>query len=350
MDPEKISLLAKLLRESGDKVLNDNFKLTLSGESELNLKKTLVLYYYFPSDLPGHLLQALNDSFTLIVNQNEASGGAHTFQVVAANNYSKSFVFRDLQLIYDFVQKTHILCVTHFSSDEPFAGAIDISNFRNLRRLEVCRVSVNQVRGIQAMRPYLQEIRCVHSVDRVEDIISHCGGDKSNGFIWNELRFVDLSYNTLRAIDGSLEFASWLQHLNLSHNQIVSVDAIKWLPNLKYLNLSFNQLPHVPFFNVEATRRLQVLNLSNNYIEELSGISRLDALNELDLSGNYLLDHSTLLPLSTLVALQYLSLIGNPLACHPKHRQATSRYLHRNTASVKVRTISSNLGNHLLML
>lgn len=32
MDPEKIKQLANLLRESGDKVLNDNFKLTLSGE------------------------------------------------------------------------------------------------------------------------------------------------------------------------------------------------------------------------------------------------------------------------------------------------------------------------------
>lgn len=337
MDPEKIAQLANLLRESGNKLLNDNFKLTLSGKFQFSfLNSSFAIIIIFFSECTGQLLQALNDSFSLIVNENDPTGGAHSFQVVTANNYSKSFVFRDLQLIFDFVQKTHILCITHFSSDEPFAGAIDISNFRNLRRLEICRVSVNQVRGIQAMRPHLQEIRCVHSVDRVEDIISHCGGDKSNGFIWNELRVADLSYNTLRAIDGSLEFASLLQHLNLSHNQIVSVDAIKWLPNLKYLNLSFNRLPHIPFFNLEATRRLKVLNLSNNYIEELTGISRLDALNELDLSGNYLLDHSTLLPLSTLVALQCLSLIGNPLACHPKHRQATSRYLHKNTASVKV--------------
>lgn len=34
MDPKQISSLAKLLRDSGDKVLNCNFKLTLSGKRD----------------------------------------------------------------------------------------------------------------------------------------------------------------------------------------------------------------------------------------------------------------------------------------------------------------------------
>lgn len=62
----------------------------------------------------------------------------------------------------------------------------------------------------------------------------------------------------------------------------------------------------------------------------------MEALNELDLSSNYFLDHSSLLSLSTLIALQYINLLGNPLACHPKHRSATAQYLHKNTASAKV--------------
>lgn len=284
----------------------------------------------------GQLLRALNDSFSLIADQNEICA-PQSFQVVKPNN-SKSDVFRDLQFIHDFVQKTRTLCVTQFHNDEPFDGEIDISKFRNLHRLLIHRVDIGQIRGIQQMRAHLQEIACVRSIDSVKDIISHCGGDKSNGFIWTDLRSADFTYNQLSSIDCSLEFTPWLQQLNLSHNRIVSVDAIKWLPNLKFLDLSFNRLPHIPMFHMEATRRLKVLVLTNNYIEELSGISRLDALNELDLSGNCLIDHSTLLPLSTLIALQYLNLLGNPLACHPKHRQATSRYLHKNTSSIKVST------------
>lgn len=66
------------------------------------------------------------------------------------------------------------------------------------------------------------------------------------------------------------------------------------------------------------------------------GLSRLDALCELDLSDNFLLDHSVLMPLGTLIALQMLNLSGNPLACHPKHRQTTAQHLHPNTTSGRV--------------
>lgn len=213
-------------------------------------------------------MRALNDSFSVIADQE--SYAPQTFQVVKPNN-SSSPVYRDLQFIHDFVQKTKILCVTHFHNNEMYKGQIDISKFRNLQKLEIIRVPITQIVGIQQMRSHLQEISCVRSIENVQDIISHCGGDKSNGFMWNELKIANFSYNALITIDCSLEFANALQHLDLSHNQLISVDAIKWLPHLKYLNLGFNRLPHIPLLNLEAMRRLQVLVLTNNYIEDLSG-------------------------------------------------------------------------------
>lgn len=170
---------------------------------------------------------------------------------------------------------------------------------------------------------------------KIDDIITYCGGDNSNGFVWNELKYADFSYNNLKTIDTSLEFAQWLQQLNLSNNQLISCEAIKWLPNLKILNLSFNRLQTIPIFHLESTKRLQILILNHNFIENLNGLQRLDALIEFDLSNNCLLDHTLLLPLNTLITLKYLNLYGNPLYCHPNHRQATSYYLHKNTASVK---------------
>lgn len=312
MDPRQISKFAKLLREDGDKVLSSEYKLTLTG----------------------NFLRALNDSFSLIADAKEVCP-TQSFQVLKPNN-CKSDVFRDLQFIHDFVQKAQILCITTVPNEDPFDGAIDITKFRNLRRLEVQRVPIEQIVGIQPLRAQLQEIICSKSIGCVKDIISHCGGDQSNGFMWNELKAADFSYNTLKTIDCSLEFAPWLQQLNLSHNKIYSVDAIKWLPNLKKLNLSYNSLTHVPPLHGDATRRLQTLILTNNFIEDLNGIGRLDAVSELNLSNNCILDHAALMPLSTLIALQYLHLHGNPIACHPKHREITSKYLHKNTASVKV--------------
>ncbi|XP_055852436.1 uncharacterized protein LOC129916475 isoform X2 [Episyrphus balteatus] len=287
----------------------------------------------YPVNDLGSLLRALNDSFTLIADSTELAT-KQSFQVVKPNN-SKSNVFRDLQLVHDFVQKTIHLCITHYPGDDYFDGVIDLSKFRSLKRLEVQRTNIKQIVGIQPLRSQLQQLVCVRSLQSVVEIITHCGGDRSNGFVWNELKTADFSYNNLNTIDSSLEFAQYLQHLNLRHNQLVSVEAIKWLPNLKTLDLSYNRLTMVPNFHVETTKRLQCLNLSNNFLEDLIGVSKLDLLTELDLSNNCLLDHNALYPLSALVTLKYLNLYGNPLYYHPKHRLATAQFLHKDTCTVK---------------
>ncbi|XP_022228812.2 serine/threonine-protein kinase 11-interacting protein isoform X2 [Drosophila obscura] len=328
MDPQKITELANLLRQNGDKILSSEFTLTLSGS----------------------LLRALNDSFTLIADTEIIAGAGAgtytthhhhhpqqhqpTFQVVKPIN-AKSSVFPDLQLLHDFVQKTTLLKLIYFPSELYFEGAIDIAKFRALRRLEVHKISINQVVGIQPLRGQLQHLICVKSLASVDDIITRCGGDNSNGFVWNELQTADFSYNSLRSVDTALEFAQHLQHLNLRHNKLISVAAIKWLPHLKTLDLSYNCLTYLPQFHMEACKKLQLLNISNNYVEELLDVAKLDALTTLDLSDNCLLEHSQLLPLSALMTLTMLNLQGNPLSCNPKHRQATAQYLHKNTATMK---------------
>lgn len=256
------------------------------------------------------------------------------FQVVKPIN-SKSPVFRDLQLIHDFIQKTPLLCIIIYPGEESSEGKIDITKFRALKRLELQKVPVKQVCGIQPLRGQLQHLVCTKSIKCVDDIITNCGGDNSNGFVWNELKTADFSYNNLQTINTSLEFAQYLEHLNLRHNKLQSVNAIKWLPHLKTLDLSFNRLQSVPQFHMDAYKRLQSLNMSNNLLEDLMGIVKLDALTDLDLSDNCLLDHTCLLPLSAISSLKCLNLYGNPLQCHPKHRLASCQYLHKNCSTVK---------------
>lgn len=260
-----------------------------------------------------------------------------TFQVTKPNN-SKSNVFRELMFIYDFIQKTFILKLTKFHDDDPLEDdncRIDISKFRNLTTLEIQRVPIQRIIGLQQLRSQLQEITVERSLTNVKDLIMFCAGDKSNGFIWNSLKRADFSYNNLEIIDSSFEFTPYLQHLNLSHNKIFQISALVWCPNLKVLNLSFNQLTSIPKLNVESHRRLQALIINDNLIEDITGLVRLDCLLEVELSGNCMLDHSLLLPLCTLNALRYLNLTGNPLAFHPKHRSATCRYLSRNASTVQ---------------
>lgn len=278
-------------------------------------------------------MRALNDSFSLIVDEHEPQLAPQTFQVTKPN-YSKSNVFRELMFIYDFIQKTLVLRITKFTDELDESCVIDISKFRNLTTLEIHRVPIKQIKGLQSLRIQLQELVVEKCLTSVKELIIHCAGDKCSGFIWNNLKRIDLSYNQLDRVESSFEFTPYIQHLNLSHNKIVHISALVWLPNLKVLNLSFNQLNTIPKLNNESMRRLQVLTLNDNCIEDVSGIVRLEALLELDISGNCLLDHALLLPLCTLTCLRYLNLFGNPLAFHPKHRIATCRYLSKNAASV----------------
>lgn len=269
------------------------------------------------------------------------------FQVTKPNN-SKSNVFRELMFVYDFIQKTFILKITKYLDDpmEDDNCIIDISKFRSLTTLEIIRVPIKRIVGLQQLRSQLQEICCERSLSNVKDLIMFCAGDKSSGFIWNSLKRADFSYNNLEIIDNSFEFTPYLQHLNLSHNKIFHVSALVWCPNLKVLNLSFNQLTSIPKLNNESHRRLQVLIINDNLIEDIAGLVRLDSLLELDLSGNCLLDHSLLLPLCTLSSLRYLNLSGNPLSFHPKHRSATCRFLSRNAASPHFQLDGTHLSRH----
>ncbi|CRK93086.1 CLUMA_CG006583, isoform A [Clunio marinus] len=325
MDPKSIEKLAKVLRDQGDKLLTSEFKFTLTGD----------------------LLRSLNDSFSLIIDESELVPPM-TFQVTKPNN-SKSNVFRDLIQIYDFIQKTLILKLTKFLDEEDLLEdncIIDISKFRSLLTLEIQRVPIERITGLQGLRSQLQEIVAEKCLTNIKDLIMFCAGDKSSGFIWNSLKRADFSYNNLEKIDSSFEFTPYLQHLNLSHNKIFQISALVWLPNLKFLNLSFNNLTSIPKLNVESYRRLQSLIITDNIIEDISGLARLDALLELDLSGNFMLDHSLLLPLCTLSALRYLNLTGNPLSCHPKHRSATCRFLSKNAATVQFLLDGSSLSKY----
>lgn len=123
--------LVRLLRQNGDKVLSASSKLSLS---------TALLYN-------------LNEAFSLIVD--DAEDLESSFQVC---NSSKIDLFRDLKFLHDFVQKTVGLKLTHYSGNAKVH--IDITKFRCLKYLELKKVSIALVKGIQGIRGQLESITC----------------------------------------------------------------------------------------------------------------------------------------------------------------------------------------------
>lgn len=239
-----LSQLASLLRENGDQVLNGVSKLSLSTK----------------------LLKDLNDSFGLIVEEREALSS--TFQVISTSN-SKVELLLDLQFLHDFIQRTVGLKLLEDSPES--CDLVSINKFKNLKLLEIHKVPISQVVGLQSLRAQLQYIICMRSLSTLKDLFISCGGDKTQGFVWSELKEAVLTYNNLETIDNSFEYVPWLQTLDLSHNSINNAQSIDCLPNLKHLNIGFNHLESIPIFKKELFRNLQIIILKSNYIGELTG-------------------------------------------------------------------------------
>lgn len=299
---DNINDLAALLREDGDKVLDASSKLSLSAT----------------------LLRKLNVSFSKLFRQSE-----DTFHVVSSSSdIIESFL--DLQFVYEFLQKTIALKILPGTGNQ---SVVDINVFRNLKLLEIHRFSLNLVKGIKSLRTQLQYLTCMRSLSALKDVLEWCGGDRSQGFVWCELREAVFSHNGINNLDTSLEFTPCLQILDLSHNRIQNAQPLNCLSHLECLNLSFNCLENLPTFSNNISAKLQVLVLRNNYIEDIQELAVLSQLKEVDLANNCLMDHTALGPLSTLPLLRCLILQGNPLSFHQQYRAMTARYLHPNTAS-----------------
>lgn len=215
------------------------------------------------------MLRALNDSFSLIVKTRENVSPSREFIVCPAIPEAKSSVFLDLQLIYDFVQILVHLHISQLITDDELEAAVDLVHFRNLQKIEIHKLPVHKLKGLRRLRNQLEEISCHHCLAQCRDVLRACGGDKCGDQIWSELRTIDFSFNALRRIDDSLRWTPWVQKLNLSHNQlsVESLGPLKYLPNLKYLDLSYNQLEAIPKLAPEASRRLQLLRVKANFIQ-----------------------------------------------------------------------------------
>ncbi|XP_076624438.1 serine/threonine-protein kinase 11-interacting protein isoform X2 [Colletes latitarsis] len=298
---EEIVKLVQLLHQNGDKVLSASCKLSLTTE----------------------LLYNLNEVFSSIIDEPEDL--KTSFQVC---NSSKINIFSDLKFLYDFIQKTVGLKVT-YCADNPDIP-VNITKFRHLKYLELKKINIEFVKGLQEFTSQLESIICVgrKGISTVNQLLASCGEGASIGCVWDSLKHLTLSYNSLEKLDKSLELAPWLQLIDLSHNLITSADELSYLPNLKYVNLGYNKLETVPTFNKAASYSLQVLVLKNNYIEKLNGLQNLKCLTELDLSYNCLMEHSALWVLEKMSTLLCISLEGNPLSYHLKHRQLSIKYLH----------------------
>ncbi|XP_014105113.1 PREDICTED: serine/threonine-protein kinase 11-interacting protein [Pseudopodoces humilis] len=288
--------LARLLQDSGDLVLDGSSTLTL-------LTSTL-----------QHLTQ--------VFEQHLGSRNQNRGFVALPSHPAETAAILQAQFLFDVLQKTHSLKLVHVPNCV-LQSAVKIFPFKSLRHLELRSVPAHCLRGLRFVYSQLESLTCCKCISTLEEIISACGGDLSCALPWLELQTVNFSYNSITALDDSLQLLNALRVLDLSHNKIQDCEHyLTTLTELEYLNLAYNFLSKVPSLGIFSRSKLVTLILRNNELDSINGVEQLVNLQHLDLAYNLLLEHAQLAPLSTLHYLKKLHLEGNPIWFHQNHRSA----------------------------
>ncbi|NXK55767.1 S11IP protein, partial [Chauna torquata] len=287
------------------------------------------------------LLTPTLQHLTQVFEQHLGSRNQNRGFVALPSHPAETAAILQAQFLFDVLQKTHSLKLIHVPNCV-LQSAVKIFPFKSLRHLEVSiggrtgfeSVPPHCLRGLRFVYSQLESLTCCKCISTLEEIISACGGDLSCALPWLELQTVNFSYNSITALDDSLQLLNALRVLDLSHNKVQDCEHyLTTLTELEYLNLAYNFLSKVPNLGIFSRSKLVTLILRNNELDSINGVEQLVNLQHLDVAYNLLLEHAQLAPLSTLHYLKKLHLEGNPLWFHQNHRSAALVHVSPRAAS-----------------
>jgi len=121
-------------------------------------------------------------------------------------------------------------------------------------------------------------------------------------------RVIDLSGCDLDAIPVEMLDAKGVRRVNLSNNNISSIENLDNARNIEYLNLGVNKISNIS--GLHNMTQLKTLRLHDNNIKKIIGLKSLNNLENLDLRYN---DIEWIDGLSALNKVKKIALDGNPL-------------------------------------
>ncbi|KAL4228720.1 protein kinase binding [Mactra antiquata] len=300
--------LTELLKKNSEKVLSGETKLCLTTSSLSVLAANFRRYSENASE-----------------NNDEASNTSGKKKKGRPEEDGR--VWREsMRTLIDFV--INVKAVKIIMGSNTMKAPVQINRFKSLQVLEVKKVPIHMLEGLSKLRGQLKEITVSKSLQTLKDLLEICGGDRTLGLVWSNLKSVYLGFNLLQKLDQSLSFIPFAEIIDLSHNSITSTDDyLTVLTDIVRINFGYNLLKTIPQFSSGNLTKLKTIVLRNNNLENIDGIEAFIGLEELDLAENFLLDHKLLFPLSKLKKLQVLCLTGNPLSFKEEHRLLTLTYI-----------------------
>ncbi|KAG7209858.1 hypothetical protein KM043_011460 [Ampulex compressa] len=318
--------------------LSFNHLTELDDDSFIGIEESLdilELSFAFATDVfPQRALRPLSHLLWLVLDNNN-------FQTIEATAF---YSFQQLRYINMESNRLHYLPERIFlSSVHPelrdvklgynFLEAIPESSFHNLTELRSLDLTGNRIK-ILATSSILDCPKLV-TISLAYNRIHKMEKNAFNGL--SSLRFLHLEFNKLTVLDldaiseiGGPDFA-----LNVSYNAISVINSGPMMNNLTRLDLSFNNISHLPADTFYGTPELKSLDLRNNFINVLEpgtfGLSHLETLNLRDNKVETLRKQS----FHGLDSLQQLDLHGNDIT-------QLSMEQFRNLRNLRVLNLSNN--------
>ncbi|KAM6927858.1 LOW QUALITY PROTEIN: nischarin [Xenentodon cancila] len=210
----------------------------------------------------------------------------------------------------------------------------DLSVFKSLLQIEISDCSSQQIRGLSSLRSSLVTMSVHRSTEFMMSILvpeaselsqwEPEGADSGSPVtavipLWRNLTTLDMSHNCISTIDASVKLIPKVEFLDLSYNQLSSVENLQHLYNLVHVDLSYNTLRVLEAAHTRLGN-IKTLSLAGNQLEQLTGLSKLYSLVNLDLSHNQLAQLEEIRNIGTLPCLEKLNLSSNPMCIIPDYR------------------------------
>ncbi|XP_067360925.1 nischarin isoform X3 [Channa argus] len=210
----------------------------------------------------------------------------------------------------------------------------DLSFFKSLLQVEISECSSQQIQGLSSMRSSLATMSIHRTTETMMSILVPEASEFSQWEpegaesgcpvtaiipVWRNLTTLDMSHNCISTIDSSVKLIRKVEFLDLSYNQLSSVENLQHLYNLVHVDLSYNSL-HVLEAAHTRLGNIKTLSLAGNQLDRLTGLTKLYSLVNLDLSHNQLAQLEEIRNIGSLPCLEKLNLSSNPMCIIPDYR------------------------------
>ncbi|GAB1600647.1 nischarin isoform X4 [Argonauta hians] len=231
-------------------------------------------------------------------------------------------VKKDIGHILDFITRLKHLKIC--GSRDPVGSSnidmnelrFDLTLFKSLQTLEILNCNSLLITGFETIKQTLQKVEAHHSMKEIKDLLlqefSHWRDEDGTLIVefWIHIIEADFSHNSIKCIDESIQLLPQVEHLDLSHNLIDTIQNLQWLSQLTSLNLSHNNIDHLDSLHTKLGN-LKTLNLAGNRIKHLQCLSKLFSLVNLDISNNDISDINEVKHVSGLPCMEKLSMVAN---------------------------------------